>query len=395
MESEFGPKDFISMMPDNVVNNILHRLPLQEAVRTGILSRNWRFKWTMLSEVVCDANFFAYLIERRGENSFGMIASRLLLHFNDAITKFFLDLTLLNVEDILHLIMFVSNKGIKDLTLEYWTRPHVNLPTHIFSCLELQHLRISGCCFNPPSGVRGFPNLLSLKLCCVEFGGGDLGGFITRCPLPEILKLDYISYSGSSVKLAEIAKLENLKILSFPLCHLEATSSCNVFELMGCLPKLQELSLDFQDYNLTQGGAIKQFTTAFPDLKAFKITSIKFGNGIMLSRVLEIIRHFPNLQTLEFIAVQQADDPFPISIPIPNPEVEYNMMELESVEFRNFRGLENEVYFIKYFLACSPSLKKIHIVWDFKLEPVEQLFHAKKLLKLHRASPVAEIDFGF
>ncbi|XP_076884229.1 F-box/FBD/LRR-repeat protein At1g13570-like [Bidens hawaiensis] len=321
------------MMPDNVVNNILHRLPLQEAVRTGILSRNWRFKWTMLSEVACNASFFAYLIERRVENSFGMVANRLLLHFNGAITKFALDLTLLNGEDILHLIMFLSKKGIKDLNLEYWSRPQVNLPTHIFSCLELQHLRITGCCFNPPHGVRGFPNLLSLKLCCVEFGGGDLGGFITRCPLLEILKLDYVSYTGSSVKLAEIAKLENLKILSFPLCHLETTSSCNVFELLGCLPKLQEVGLDFQDYNLTEAGAIKVFQAAFPSLKAFKITRIKFGNGIMLSRVLEIIRRFPNLQTLGFTAVQQADDPFPISIPIPNPEVEYNTMELQRVEF--------------------------------------------------------------
>ncbi|MFS8028255.1 hypothetical protein Hanom_Chr16g01508401 [Helianthus anomalus] len=36
--------------------------------------------------------------------------------------------------------------------------------THIFSCLELKHLRLCDCCFRPPPSFHGFPNLLSLEL---------------------------------------------------------------------------------------------------------------------------------------------------------------------------------------------------------------------------------------
>ncbi|KAM0047804.1 putative F-box domain, leucine-rich repeat domain superfamily, F-box-like domain superfamily [Helianthus debilis subsp. tardiflorus] len=391
--SEFAPEDYISTMPDNVITSILHRLPLQDAVRTGILSRNWRFKWTMLTQLKFNEEFFVYLMKTKGENSLGKIVSRLLLHLNGAVTKSVLVPALLDVEDIHHLILFLSRKGIKDLTITDWSKPQVKLPTHLFSCLELKRLNIYGFCFHPPPGFHGFPNLLSLELRGVQYGGSDLGEFLTRCPLLEILDLGYLSYTGN-MKLVEIAKLVNLKILSLSLCHLETTttiSPCNVFELVGFLPKLQELGLDFQDCRLTEGGARKKFATSFPALKALKLTRIDFGDGIMISFALEMFRHFPNLQTLDIIATRQVTDPFPISIPI--PEGEYNMRELRSVLFRNFKGSKNEVYLIKYFLACCPSLKKIEIQCDWCLEPIEQLIHARKLLMLHRASPAAEIEF--
>ncbi|XP_076919824.1 F-box/FBD/LRR-repeat protein At1g13570-like [Bidens hawaiensis] len=388
MASEFAPEDFISIMPDNVITNILHRLPLQDAVRTSILSRNWRCKWTMLNELAIDQNFFVYLIERKAINSFWAIISKVLLYLNSAITKCVLILTLLEPEDIHHLIMFLSKKGIKDLTLTFWSSPPVKLPSHLFSCLELTHLNITRCCFNPPPGFRGFPNLLSLELCNVQFGGSDLGEFLTRCPLLEILDIGYLSYTGS-VKLVDIAKLENLKRLSLSLCHMDT----NVFELVSNLPKLQELGLDFQGCSLTKSGAKIKFSTAFPFIKALNLTRIDSGDGTMLSCALEMIRNFPNLHTLEiFPPTRHVDDPNPVSIPIPSPEVEYSMMELRNVVFRFIKGSENEIHLIRYFLACSPSLKKIEILCDCHYG--ERLIFARKLLKLHRASPTAEIDFN-
>ncbi|XP_076918218.1 F-box/FBD/LRR-repeat protein At1g13570-like [Bidens hawaiensis] len=392
MASELAPEDFISNMPDNVITNILHRLPLLDAVRTAILSRNWRFKWTKLSELLFDDIFFSYLLETKDENTFGMIVSRILLHISGAVTKSVLILSVLDVESIHHLILFLSKNGIKDLTLTSWTMPQLKLPTHLFSCLELKRLNVCGCRFNPPPDFRGFPNLLSLELRAVQFGDCDLGEFLTRCPLLEDLNLGYLSYTGS-VKLVEIAKLKNLKILFLSVSHLETATTCNVFELVVHLPKLQELGLDFQDCRLTEGGVKKKLLTASPSLKALKFTSLDFGNGIVLSFALEVIRLFPNLQTLEMTAILQVPDPFPITIPIPVLEAEYNMAELRSVVFNYFKGSENEVYMIKYFLACSPSLKKIDIQRNWCLPPGEQLIFAKKLLKLHRASPVAEISF--
>lgn len=48
------PEDVIGSMPDDVITNIMDLLPIQDAVGTSILSRNWRIKCTLLSQLVFD-----------------------------------------------------------------------------------------------------------------------------------------------------------------------------------------------------------------------------------------------------------------------------------------------------------------------------------------------------
>ncbi|XVF43337.1 hypothetical protein PTKIN_Ptkin02bG0032500 [Pterospermum kingtungense] len=47
--------DKISNLPDNITEQILGRMPIRDAVRTSVLSTNWRDKWTTLSDLVFDA----------------------------------------------------------------------------------------------------------------------------------------------------------------------------------------------------------------------------------------------------------------------------------------------------------------------------------------------------
>ena len=67
--------DYISNMPDNVITNILNRFPIKDAVRTDSLARNQRFKWTLLTDVIVDDDFFYYLINKFD----GKYVTRLLL----------------------------------------------------------------------------------------------------------------------------------------------------------------------------------------------------------------------------------------------------------------------------------------------------------------------------
>uniref|UniRef100_A0A251S2S1 Putative F-box domain, Leucine-rich repeat domain, L domain-like protein n=1 Tax=Helianthus annuus TaxID=4232 RepID=A0A251S2S1_HELAN len=265
-----APQDFITNMPDNVVTNILDRLPVQHAVRTSILSRSWRFK--------------------------------LLLHLSGAITKFVLCINdVLDAEDINHWILFLSRKGIKDLTIRNGDDTPLMLPTHLFSCLELKHVHLFNCCFNPPPTFHGFPNLLSLDLGMDFEENVQLGEFFTKCPLLEILTME-----ECNVKAVEIAKIKNLKILSLYLCDLDnisIKSSSSIFELVDSLPKLQELHLNFENCDLTEGGDRKRFSAAFPCLKVLKLSSLILDNGMELLCAFELIRSFTNLQTLEITAV--------------------------------------------------------------------------------------------
>ncbi|GKE49717.1 F-box/FBD/LRR-repeat protein-like protein, partial [Tanacetum coccineum] len=71
--------DFISRMPDDVMSNIMDRLPLQNAVRTSVMSRSWRFKWTLLTQLMFDEYFFKFILASRKKFDRTDI-SRLLLH---------------------------------------------------------------------------------------------------------------------------------------------------------------------------------------------------------------------------------------------------------------------------------------------------------------------------
>ncbi|KAJ0837875.1 putative F-box domain, leucine-rich repeat domain superfamily, F-box-like domain superfamily [Helianthus annuus] len=360
--SKFTPQDFISNMPDNVVTNILDRLPLRDAVRTSILARKWRFRWTMLSQLVIDARFFMYLSQTRYRNDHVRVISRILLHL----------------------------RGLTDLTLGNWYETPLKLHTHLFSCLELKHLKLSNCYFNPPPTFHGFPNLLSLKLSVVFEENIELASFFTGCPLLESLTIKDRGKVGK-VKLVDIAKLENLKILSLRLYDLDMKmikSSSTIFELLGSLPKLQELDLDFKDCQLTETDANKRFSTSFLCLKTLTLSDICLDDGMELSCAFDMIRSFPNLQNLVIRACDQYAGP-----PPPTDYDTTGLLQLRSVMFGYLKGSENELCLIKYLLACSPFLKRFVVCrWAF-VSLVEKLKFARKLLMLHRASPVAEIEF--
>ncbi|XP_076890018.1 putative FBD-associated F-box protein At1g05080 [Bidens hawaiensis] len=306
-----APQDFISRMPDDVVTNILDRLPLLDAVRTDVLSKTWRL---------------------------------LLLHLRGAITKFVLSdhKVVVEDEDIHHWISLLSRKRIKDLTLEIFigTAPY-KLPAHLFSCLELKHLTLNSCCFHPPPNFHGFPNLLSLDLYLHSEESSDSWEFISRCPLLENLKVDCDFYS-SKIKLAEIAKLENLKILSLYLSDLDTMNN-------------------FRS-SVAEGDAKWRFSTAFSSLQTLKLANV----------CLEDVCWSASTGRLQYT----------------------EQLQLRSVRFKYWNGSENEVCMLKYLLACSPFLKKIaiHHCSHNEITSDEKLKFPSKVLKLHQASPVVDID---
>ncbi|XP_071739456.1 F-box/FBD/LRR-repeat protein At1g13570-like [Rutidosis leptorrhynchoides] len=371
--SKSASEDIISRMPEDVIANILDRLPIQYALRTCILSKNWRFKWTLLSNVVFDKKFFEYLQELGGENRYDErnIISRLLFHLKGSITKFHLYIPygkVLDVKDINRWVIFLSRKGTKEFNfintnIDINVEP-IKLSTHIFSCVKLEHLTLHNCSLCPAPTFCGFPNLLSLDLRHVAFENGKFGEIITQCPLLELLEVTYTHLIGK-VKVVEIAKLTNLKSLSFPLCRLDTVAISNflVYNLVGHFSKLQKLKLNlFTCKFLEESSAGNWVRTSFCCLKTLMLYNIDFGSDSMLSFVFDMIWSSPELKTLVISAAY--------SDAVPQPAFCYSelnhismeqLFKLQSVVFKSCRGSENERYLIKNLLACSPTLNKINI----------------------------------
>ncbi|GJV65732.1 F-box/FBD/LRR-repeat protein-like protein [Tanacetum coccineum] len=386
-------EDFISSMPDIIITNILNRLPIDEAVRTSILSTYWRSKWTMLTQLNFGFEFYYLLEEKGNERSCLRIISRLLLHLKGPITKFVLYLDdeescfTLEIEDIKNWVVFLSELD-SGLYYYYLGINTIEASARLFACLELKHLTLHNSCFCPMSSFLGFPNLLSLDLSKVVFESCTCGEFVTQSPLLEDLKLNL--NTTDKIKHVEIAKLQNLKVLRLTLCELEDMTTSSILQLMGGFQQLQDLYLDFRNCKLLADDAEKRVPTSLPCLKKLSLCDVDFSSAIMVSFAVELICGSPYLETL-VIWAKYEDDVLP-----PAAEVDFSIMgqlQLQNVSALCLRGLVNELCLIKSLLACSPLLKKMTVRSNSKVFG-GQLMLAKRLLTLHRASPIAEIKLS-
>ncbi|XP_071709883.1 F-box/FBD/LRR-repeat protein At1g13570-like [Rutidosis leptorrhynchoides] len=412
MDSVFGKhktsksafKDIISSMPEDVITNILNRLPIQYAVTTSTLSRNWRFKWTSLSHVVLDKEFFDFLRGLGVENWYSeMIISQILHHLKGSITKFDLFIPydkVLDVNTIDHWLMLLSKKGIKELKLINMYQEPLRLSSNLFSCVKLERLTLGECSiFSAQTTVCGFPNLLHLDLDCVEFVKEIFGEIITQCPLLECLQVGrrFPWDPSGKVKIDEIAKLKNLKCLWLPLCLLDniTITSSLVFHLVDHFSKLQVLYLDLSvcEFLGESSARDRVGTSSFSCLSTLKLDSIDSGNDDMLSFAFDMIWGSPKLHTLKITSAYAV--PPPASSALKHISTR-QLKHLRIVEFKDFGGSESEINMIKNILACSPMLNKIDIylcsVTMYFGDNYELMFATKLLPKLHRASSAAQMN---
>nr|XP_043625777.1 F-box/FBD/LRR-repeat protein At1g13570-like [Erigeron canadensis] len=393
-------EDVISSMPEDVIANIMDRLPLKDAVATSILSPSWRSKWTLLTQLVLDPHFFFNFLNRKFPFDKNYI-TRLILHLQGAVTNFDLFISnwiKIDDEDIHDWVMLLSKmRGFKELTL--WnTRTPIQLPTPIFSCLELKHLKLCECVLSPSTYFRGFPKLLTLELVHVGFQDHKYGELIAQCPLLQTLKISNRHLRGE-LKVVEIVKLENVKVLCLSLCLLDNMAMVRlstVFQHMSLVPKLQKLDLDFENCKfLAEDVAHNPVSITFPFLKTLTLCQMDFSNVSMVSCAFGMLFGCTNLQNLQITAIYKNAVPIPAIFP---QEVDCNTMgqlQLRNVNLALIKGLENEVCLIKCILACSPILKSINIRLNWLVESNvnEKYKIASTLLKFHRASPVAEVIF--
>ncbi|KAK2983922.1 hypothetical protein RJ640_017843 [Escallonia rubra] len=189
-------KDVISNLPTDVIENILGRVPIQEAVKTSILSRKWLLNWSTLPELVFDREYFDFLKSRNSECDFVRGINKVLLLHSGPILKFVLSIPDIHIEDredIDQWILLLSRKGVKELTFQNLGISH-RLPTYLFSCLLLTHLKLCSCDFAPPPKFRGFPNLISLEFHLVRFPNFITVNFFSCFQSLEMLVIESSDY---------------------------------------------------------------------------------------------------------------------------------------------------------------------------------------------------------
>ncbi|CAK9184633.1 unnamed protein product [Ilex paraguariensis] len=157
---ELRSSNIFSTLPDNITEIILKCLPLRDAARTSILSREWRYRWITIPVIVFDR----WLpLELQESQKFKTIFYQVLLLHKGPILKFTLSVRgLRSCPDINHWILFLSKNNVQEFTLcIYEGDPHI-LPSHLFTFRQLRHLNLSNCVFKPLPTFEGFSRLVSL-----------------------------------------------------------------------------------------------------------------------------------------------------------------------------------------------------------------------------------------
>ncbi|KAK9276810.1 hypothetical protein L1049_006346 [Liquidambar formosana] len=117
--------DMISDLPRNIIECILGCLPVQDAVRTSILSRKWRYNWITLPQLVFDKGVFKDEddTEDKGIEDYDFVHSvnKVLFLHSGPILKFIIYIPNLDSYYDLHInhwILFLFRNRVKELTLD-------------------------------------------------------------------------------------------------------------------------------------------------------------------------------------------------------------------------------------------------------------------------------------
>ncbi|XP_058193485.1 F-box/FBD/LRR-repeat protein At1g13570-like isoform X2 [Rhododendron vialii] len=390
--------DIISNLPCNVLEKILVCLTIQDAARTSVLSRKWRYRWTTLPQLVFNDQFCRGSVVRATTDRLMMTLYKVLLHHQGPLLKFTLSLAeLKSCPEIDQFIYFVSKNGIRVFKLHIWKGVPYKLPSTLFSCLQLERLSLHSCVFKPPPGFKGFTRLVSLELSYVLIACDVLSSLISSCLLLERLKLR--SSSTSLNYLGIFAP--NLKYLSIEglfrsICirvHDDASVSValkgsrnrlgfnegeisNSVMLLRSLPVVEFLVLDYSFLQcMAANGVRERLPTTLNNLFSLQLHNISFG---------------------------EPDEAFHSATAAIDPVVELYDLEgwsdvsvnkLYFVWMGEVSGTKVEMEFIRLLLAKSPILKTMHMKLKSK-EVAERLRIVEEFTGFRRASAQAVITFS-
>ncbi|WVZ54744.1 hypothetical protein U9M48_005497 [Paspalum notatum var. saurae] len=180
--------DLLSSLPAALLDEILTRLDLRDAVRTSALSRAWRRRWESVAGLA--------LCFPEGTPP-GAVDRVLFQYTCPDVSRFAFDADDGSVSHVDHWLIALSRRRSVESIAIRWdvgTSDPDDFALHssIFSCAGLVSLRLHWCSIPPlPVGFAGFPVLEELYLGNVLFSDyGQLQAIVRGSPLLRVLSLE-------------------------------------------------------------------------------------------------------------------------------------------------------------------------------------------------------------
>ncbi|KAK4430140.1 F-box/FBD/LRR-repeat protein [Sesamum alatum] len=412
-------RDFLSDLPQSIIETILTKLPIRDAVRTSILSSRWRYKWASMTHLVFDDRSATQFNDRMVvEDRIVNFITRFLFLHDGPIHKFSLSSSYLQSSpDIDQWLLFISRKDVKELVLELGEGEWFRAPSCVFSCKNLMRLELVRCELDPPPNFKGFLCLKYLNLQQVLIPPDDIECLISSCPLLESLTLSYFDSLELTVRAPNLKYLilegefKDLCLANTPLLvaisvamymtddiaeHFEQSSSCNFDKFLGGVPKLERLigHIYFTKY-LSIGNGQRRSPITYHHLKFIELYQVSFDDIKEVLVVLQLIMNSPNLKALQIsgssntTAATRAPD---LQFWDEKLSTDCTLGQLKTVKLTDVSGVPHEMKFIKFLLEHSPSLEEMSVTPSLYVTE-GRLNMLIDLVSFKRASSQASIVF--
>ncbi|KAM0045027.1 putative FBD domain, leucine-rich repeat domain superfamily, F-box-like domain superfamily [Helianthus debilis subsp. tardiflorus] len=327
--------DRISKLPIGIIETILCLLPIQEAARTSILSKEWRYRWTKIPKLV--------FIQNRPHPWTDEAELAALEQYRDRPSE------RRELFNAIYQVLLIHEGPIHEFTLDMEVDG---------SCVEIDHI------------LHHLSKKNTLKILKLDLDTGAFEGH--SCPLLKSLTLD-----------VERSLVTNNGDTTF-------------VDLFKCLPVIDYLYFKFFTIECFAPERLpKELPTALAHLKYLCLDNVCFIHKYGLPFLALLIRSSPNLEKLELVMYFEdwlgEDEIGSFTLD------DYSDIMLEHLiefEMQQFMEAEHELDFVKLILAKSPALKKVSVFACFKFDEGEVEEILKMLYLSPRASPAVKIMLG-
>ncbi|CAN0841509.1 F-box/FBD/LRR-repeat protein At1g13570 [Linum grandiflorum] len=400
--TQLPPTD-VSQLPPDVIGHILTFLPIKEAVRTSILSTQWRHHWRSIPQLVFNTNFAT--IDSTGlPNQHKLVMldvfQTLISHQGSSINKFVLAIPgMTSCAQVDPLLRQLSTKHVRELSLLLY--PSLTIPatkfqlSSLLSLPDLIFLKLQSFELVKPARSVTFSKLTVLHLNNVilpsNFYEALLPVFLV---LEELRVLDFLKssckrpvFSAPSLKALffhsniqsicfkctpRLSVLSILQVFRYNHSKFDgffAQNNPDIVAVFAALPALEKLHIGFEFLLfLSEGDVPYQLPATLHNLKVLDAPRISLGRSPEVQVLLCLIRSSPNLQKLTIEHDHDTYHPNSKHIDSLQKLLEPQdglgvccLQRLQEFRLENSRGTRVEMDLVRFVLATAPKLKRVFI----------------------------------
>ncbi|XP_008798331.2 F-box/FBD/LRR-repeat protein At1g13570-like [Phoenix dactylifera] len=389
--------DLFGLLPDCLIVSILSLLPIEDSVRTSILSTRWRHLWTLAPLRLLDDSALrsermkhialrtAHQEQWRAMEGWRVQAiGRVLSAHAGPIQICRLSCLYFHVSLLDGWIQTLIRKGIQDLALLIPMEKRFYLvPPFLITCQSLQSLELCYCRFPKPTHPRPYlVNLRALKLKWSLVTDAAVHEILSSCPALQSLALVHCaglrrihlrSPVLCSMTLDDYAEeVEELFVVDAPNLEclmLGKSTTTRTRVKVGNAPKLEllgfvDMSIRMLELGSTcfQQSMLSKLSTLVHSLKKLAVR-VNFNDDLQAHTLFDLLRCFPCLETLDVLIVDMDN--------YDEPDLEDWELHgscdcldhhLKSVTLKGFLGQRTDLGFANFLIEKARVLKVMILI---------------------------------